>query len=312
MGQFDQAIACWHRIEELDRDNKEARKRISELTLAKAGMGIPGAETSPEKAAAALPSSVASLAAKPHTEQPDSAEDTPPESEQTVEQLEEAIRQDPTDTDACVALAERYTAQHHYREAFQTLKKALAAAGSTNLDLQQLLEDAQIRMVRSQLAIAEKRAKNEPTPEAIDLARRFRAEVNRQELAIYTARSQRLPEDLSVQFELGVRLRREGNYGEAVRAFDVARQDPSRQALATLEMGECRQQLKQYVKALQCYQSAAEEASDGSDLQKLALYRGGVLASALKNQETARNLLTQLTDQDPGYRDAASRLDKLK
>jgi tetratricopeptide (TPR) repeat protein len=167
-------------------------------------------------------------------------------------------------------------------------------------------------MVRAQLAIAEKRAANEPTAEATDLVRRFRAEVNRQELAIFAARSERYPEDLGVRFELGVRLRREAKYREAIAAFEAARQDAARRALATLEMGECFQQLKQYVKALKCYQSAATDAAPNSDVQKLALYRGGVLASALKNLEVAREMLTELVELAPDYRDAAPRLDKLR
>jgi tetratricopeptide (TPR) repeat protein len=135
--------------------------------------------------------------------------------------------------------------------------------------------------------------------------------VNRQELAVYASRSQRYPEDLALRFELGVRLRRDANYREAISAFDAARQDPARRALATLEMGECYQQLKQYAKALKCYQSAADDGDAGSDVKNLALYRGGVLAAALKNVETAREMLAELVENDPTYRDAASRLDKL-
>jgi tetratricopeptide (TPR) repeat protein len=313
MGQFDQAIACWHRIEELDRDNQQARKRISELTLAKTGMGLPGAETTGEKAARALPPSVASVAAKATpTAQPEASQAESADEEKTIGQLERALQQDPTDVDQYVELAARYTAEHHYREAYQTLKRGLEAAGGADLRLQNLLEDAQIRMVRAQLAIAEKRAASEPSPEATDLVRRFRAEVNRQELAVFTARSQRYPEDLAVRFELGVRLRREANYREAITAFEAARQEPARRSLATLEMGECFQQLKQYANALKCYQSAAADADPDSDVQKLALYRGGVLASALKNLEVAKEMLVDLVERDPDYRDAAPRLDKLR
>ncbi len=50
MGQFDQAIACWHRIEELDKGNDEARRKISRrLTLAKT-RGLPGVEPDQSRA----------------------------------------------------------------------------------------------------------------------------------------------------------------------------------------------------------------------------------------------------------------------
>ncbi len=312
MGQFDQAIACWHRIEELDRGNDEARKKISELTLAKT-MGISAAETSPDKIVKSLPSSMAAVAAKAEPPAPAEPHDKPASPPpKTIGELERALQKDPSDVDCYVRLAELYTAEHRYRDAYQTLKRGQEAAGGNDLRIQSHLEDAQIRMVRSQLTIAEKRAASEPTPEAADLVRRFRAELNRQELAVYTVRSERFPQDLSVRFELGVRLRREGNYREAIAAFDAARGDRTQRALATLEMGECYQQLKQYVNALKCYQSAATESEAGGDVQKLALYRGGVLASALKNLPTARSLLGQLVEMDPGFRDAGPRLDKLR
>ena len=311
MGQFDQAIACWHRIEELDRGNDEARKKISELTLAKT-LGIPGVETSADKITRAMPTSVAAAAVKPETPAPAEVQEQPESSPQTVAELERALQKDPGNLDVYVHLADVYSAEHRYRDAYQTLKRGQEAAGGNDLRIQAHLEDAQIRMVRSQLAIAEKRAASEATPEAADLVRRFRAELNRQELAVYMARSERFPQDLAVRFELGVRLRREGNYREAIAAFDAARGDRTHRALATLEMGECYQQLKQYVNALKCYQSAAHEAEAASDVQKLALYRGGVLASALKNLPTARSLLGQLVDMDPGFRDAGPRLDKLR
>ena len=77
-------------------------------------------------------------------------------------------------------------------------------------------------------------------------------------------------------------------------------------------MGECFQHLKQYGNAMKCYQSAASAAPPESDLGKLTLYRAGVLAAALKNVESAEKHLSKLVQVDPHFRDAATRLDKLK
>ena len=167
-------------------------------------------------------------------------------------------------------------------------------------------------MIRSQVAIAEKRASADPSEEANDLVRRFRAELNRQELLVFHARCERFPDDLNLKYELGIRLKRDGNYSEAIKSFEAVRADSERRTAATLEMGECFQHLKRYGNAMKCYQSAAASAPPTSELGKLTRYRAGVLAAALKNVDSAEKHLGQLVSVDPNYRDAAARLDKLK
>ncbi len=317
MGQFDQAIACWHRIEELDKGNAEAKKKISELTLAKT-MGVPpGTDSSESASAARLQSTSSAAATSPSPKEQSTSNGADAASaakaeEVSIPELEKAIQQDAADLESYVRLAELYTDDHRFREAIQTLKRGQDAAGGRNLRIQQLLEDAQVRMIRAQVSIAEKRAATEGTEEAADLVRRFRAELNRQELMVFNARCERFPDDLALRYELGIRLKREGNYREAIKCFESVRADAERRTASTLEMGECFQHLKQYGNAMKCYQSAASAAPPESDLGKLTLYRAGVLAAALKNVESAEKHLSKLVQVDPHFRDAATRLDKLK
>jgi tetratricopeptide (TPR) repeat protein len=230
----------------------------------------------------------------------------------SVEDLERAVQSDEADLDAYVRLAEAYTQADRYRDAYQVLKRALEASGGNNLAIREKLEDAQVRMVRAQVAIAEQRAAADATQEAADLLRRFRAELNRQELHVLVQRTDRYPQNLQLKYELGIRLKRDGNFQQARHAFEASRNEPDLRAAATLEMGECFQQLKQYGNAIKCYQAAATDADDGSPTHLLALYRTGVLAAALKNLETAAEAWETLLRWDPDYRDAAARLDKLK
>jgi tetratricopeptide (TPR) repeat protein len=340
MGQFDQAIACWHRIEELDKGNVDARRKISELTLAKA-RGLPGVEVTATTKSGAKTG--ASTGAKPGSPAPAASQGTassstaaqpvpapagrnpavelpepskgaakPGEPALDVSQCEAAVQRDPTNPEAYVHLAEAYTQAQRYRDAIPALKRALDAAGGNNLEIRYRLEEAQIRMVRAQVAIAEERAAAEATSEAHDLVRRFRSELNRQELQVVAARCDRFPGDMSLRYELGIRLKREANYREALKAFEAARSVADLRASATLEMGECFQYLKQYSNAMKCYQSAAAAAARASEPHKVALYRAAVLAMALKHPEAASQYLTDLVALDPGFRDAAARLDKLR
>jgi hypothetical protein len=51
------------------------------------------------------------------------------------------------------------------------------------------------------------------------------AQGNQVELEIYAARSARDPNNLLLQFELGMRFKRAGKYREAIQAFQAARED---------------------------------------------------------------------------------------
>ncbi|MDG2380141.1 MAG: hypothetical protein P8N76_00565 [Pirellulaceae bacterium] len=309
MGQFDQAIVCWHRIEELDKGNVEAKKKMSELTLAKQlGGTLPEAASSSTAKQPGKPADTPAKSAPVPAKSSKTVEDSTP----SVETLEQALAKDAGNLDHYVQLAQIHTENQRFREAYQTLKKALEASGGRNLQIQQRMEEAQIRMIRSQVVIAEQRAESEKTTEANDLVRRFRAELNRQELLIYNGRCERFPDDLALRSELGVRLRRDGNFREAIKAFEMARNDANLRAAATLEMGECFQHLKRYGNAMKCYQSSSTDQTAKPEVRKLALYRAAVLATALKNLEAATGYLEKVIELDPDYRDARPRLDKLK
>ena len=76
-------------------------------------------------------------------------------------------------------------------------------------------------------------------------------------------------------------------------------------------MGECFQHLKQYGNAMKCYQATIGDRQAQPEVLKLALYRAGVLATALKDVDAAQKFLQNLVEMDASYRDAALRLDKL-
>jgi tetratricopeptide (TPR) repeat protein len=110
-----------------------------------------------------------------------------------MEDLERAVASDEADLDNYLRLAEAYTQAGRFRETMQVLKRALEASGGSNLAIRERLEDAQIRMVRAQVVIAEQRAAAESTQEAADLVKRFRVELNRQELQVFAQRTERYP-----------------------------------------------------------------------------------------------------------------------
>ncbi len=319
MGQYDQAIACWHRIEE--KVKSEALRNISDLTMAKSrpstGLAeeeLAKATSSSQRLAAAAADAKAKQAAavadkKAKRKTPAEATDAPPA---TVEELESRIVLRPEDVENYVLLADLHDREGRYREAEQVLRRALPVSGG-DLAVRERLEKAQLRRSKAFLAQAERHAKLDPGEESERQLERQRRQHNRLELDVYGARAQRYPEDLALQYEVGVRLKRMGNYAEAVAYFEKAHADARCRAPALLAEGECLQQIRQYKAALGAYQKAADSADleEHAETRKLALYRAGVLATGLKDYERATSCLQKLLEIDADYRDAAARLDKL-
>jgi tetratricopeptide (TPR) repeat protein len=326
MGQFDQAIACWHRIEELKPNDPEAGKMVADLSIEKARMRAMGISppTSVRRvagggsAAPSLPSATEPApGSSPGVASEGGAEEATAKKREIqlspLQRLERAIQSDPTMIDNYLELTDLYLGDFKFHEAERVLKRALSVSPAEP-DLIAKSEELTLLRAKTQVKIAEKRALSENTAAAAELVEQLKETYHRVELEIATARSQRFPQDLELKFKLAQCLKRVGNYREAAEQFQASRDEPNRHVAATLELGECLHHLKQYVKALHCYQKAADRAAERGDeeLEKAALYRGGVLAGGLKEVTTAEDLLKRVLERDPNYKDARARLDKLR
>lgn len=315
LGQFDQAISCWRRVEQAKPGDQEAAKAISQLSVEKTihqgGYNqelLQGAVAD----ASAVESALRERAAQGRPAAADVALEKPKPDSGRERALLDAVANQPAEIGNYVELAELFTAQSRLREAEEILTRALAASGGGDLAVRERLEEAHLRRAHSQVAVAQRRAEQEKTPEAADLARRMAAQANQAELEVYAARATRNPGNLLLQYELGMRCKRAGKFREAIQAFQAARDDIRHKALVQLHLGESFQHIRQFKLALASYE-AAVEASDSIqlDTKKLALYRAGVLAAELGDRDKAEKHLTQLAAIDFSYRDVADRLDKL-
>ena len=113
------------------------------------------------------------------------------------------------------------------------------------------------------------------------------------------------------------RLRKIGNYAEAIKRFKEIADQPEFATKAAVESGEAWELLKQYPKAIKSYQQAIEVANDNSERDKArktyAMYRTALLTMvALKDNAAAEQMFSELMEFSPGYKDTAARLDKLR
>lgn len=298
-GEFDQAIACWVRVSQAKGLAEEAQREIARLQVEKtivAGHGLTG------RAAPGGTARPAAAAAEANAGEPAGGR---------TAVLREAIRQKPAEIDAYLELADLLEREGTVDDAEQMLLKALAASGN-DIKVREHLEDRQLRWTRHRVHVAEKRVEAEDDETTRSTLERLRAAQLKQEIEIYSARSQRYPENMTWKYELALRLKAAGNHTEAIRHFQDVLQDARRKGTVSLELGECFQKIKQYQLAMRNYQTAVETLTDREmDARKRALYRAGVLAAGLQDVDAAQKYLAELAGLDFGYRDVAERLDKL-
>ncbi len=314
LGQFDQAISCWRRVEQAKPGDEQAAKAISQLsvekTIRQGGYNdelLRGAADSQE-----LEASVRERVAQGRQESARAGAAKLQSDSSHEKELLDAIEAHPAEVANYLELGELFATQNRLREATEILARALAASGGGDLTIRERLEDAHLRHAHHQVLVAQRRAEQEKTEEAAGLARRMAAQANQAELEVYAARAARNPGNSLLQYELGLRCKRAGKFKEAIQAFQAARDDVRHKALVQLHLGESFQHIRQFKLALSSYEAAAEVASGmDPDTKKLALYRAGVLASELNDLDRAEKHLTQLAAIDFGYRDVADRLDKL-
>jgi tetratricopeptide (TPR) repeat protein len=308
IGDFGQAIVCWHRVEELKPGDEEALKMIGQLTVDRT---VPKDKMTASTQPLNQKPNAETIAAKSAAKEKKAAA----EEEKTLsreDQLKARIKAEPAVKEHYVELANYYTDQNQLQKAEDCLTKALQVAGPGDLHLRDKLEDFQISRALRQVEIAEHRANQEQTEEAANLVKKLRMELNRIELSVYTSRSDRAPTNETFRFEMGIRLKRAGKYKEAIENLQKCQSEGKRKASVHLELGECFQCINVHKLSMDNYEKAIEQSRDKDlDVLKKGLYRAGKLATGLKDYKAAEAYLTELAGLDFGYRDVAERLDKL-
>lgn len=320
VGAFEQSIVCWHRVEKAKPDDEEATKMIAQLTAERALQRGGGGGTRSPRPSASNAAGGSTAKSTASAEKPTQPADDDSDREQTIEErTQQAIEADPSNVANYLELAEIYARAHKYDQAQATLEKAQEVTGGGDLKVRERMEDHQIRHKKHLLSIADRRAAEEKTDEAQALAKKMKAELNRTEMQVYSARVQRQPGNDTLHYELGVRLKRASRFKEAIGELQQAVNDIRHKARVHLELGECFQYVKQFKLALSNYQQAIKASAEKEpDTHKLALYRAGVLAIGMykldqsaPHLQAAEDYLTELGGLDFSYRDVAERLDKI-
>jgi tetratricopeptide (TPR) repeat protein len=303
VGQFDQAIACWHRVEQARPDDEEAARSIASLavekTIAKGGY------EDPDRTSDSLRGQQQQLHQQQPQRQPDVAQLTP------EKRLEKEIARHPDDIPKYHELAEVYISHEQYDKAVDVYARAFEASDGDE-EVRERWEDAQLRQLRQRVTRADAEARKSGDDEAKKRFEELKREFASKELEVHQNRVKRYPNNLTFRYDLGLRYQMNARYNEAIAEYQQARNDPRRRGLCMLALGQCFQQIKQFRLAMSHYQEAIQEIPDrDSDNKKLALYLAGRLAAAMKNFDAGEKHLTTLAGLDFSYRDVSELLDKI-
>jgi len=300
LGRYDEAIACWHRVEKAKPGDEEAARAIASLSVEKTISK--GGYEDPNRTSDSLRGQQQQHQQKRQT----AAAEVSPET-----RLEKEIARHPDEISHYIELAELYISREEYEKAEDVYARAFEASDGDD-DVRERWEDAQMRRLRQTVARADREAKRAGTEEAKQRFQDLKQELNAKELEVHQNRVKRYPNNLAFRYDLGLRYQMNGRYNEAIAEYQQARNDPRRRGLCLLALGQCFQQIKQYRLAMSHYEDAIKEIPDrDSQNKKLALYLAGRLATAMKNFDVGEKHLTTLAGLDFSYRDVSSLLDKI-
>jgi tetratricopeptide (TPR) repeat protein len=301
---IDQAIACWHKVEQAKPDSEEPKRQIGSLGVKKEKMDQAFKRRVEEQFAEQNKQVVPKTDETPGAKQAESEVITP------EERLKQKIAREPKVVANYIELAQLHVSRDRFKEAEEIFAKAFEVSGG-NLDVQEKWEDTQLRALRQQLVRLKKRAQEGDEAAKTDY-KRVRKELGDKDLEICKKRCERYPNNLVFKYDLGIRYKTYSDFKAAIKEFQQAQNDPRKKGICMLELGECFEHVKQPRLAMGNYESAVVEIPDREpDSKMLALYRAGTLAMKLNDIDLAEKHLTTLAGMDFSYKDVSALLDKI-
>ncbi len=307
--QFDQAIACWHKVEAVRKTDREPQDMISALSVAKARQQAGISDDMDDSANISLARGTG-VSADVKVPKKEEGRKMIPLTKRQV--LERAIAEDPSDIENYAKLSDMLIKEARFADARRVLDRGAGCAEKTDLQDHETIEDAQMRLAKAHWKSTSQTAQMKKTEKLKEMAEQRRETSIQLELEIFQRRAENRPDDLRVMYEYGLRLKQVGQYAEAVKFFQKSRSLPKRKVLSTYELGQCCRLLKQYAQALKCFEATIQIAEEDPPTLRDSLYWSGVILAAMKDYEKAESHLATLVEMKSDYKDVKARLDKVR
>jgi len=295
-GLYDQAITCWHRVEQAKPGDEEAGRAIASLTVKK----------TIEKADWGKGKDLADAKFQKNRGAGDAGDLTP------EQRLERDIRRNPKDLAKYVELSEIYIRDEAFVKAEEVLSRAYEVSNN-DPDIREKWEDVQLRHLRQQLSRAQQQAERTGADQDRQRYEELRRQFRVKDMEFCRNRVERYPNNLMFRYDLGQRYQINGMFNEAIAEYQLSKNDPRRKGWSLLALGECFRKIKQYRLSMSHFEDAIREVPDrDAENKKKALYHAGRLALAMSDLDKAEGHLSMLAGLDYSYRDVSELLKKIE
>lgn len=305
-GAFTKAIDCWERVKKACPADEEADRMMKDLAASATidRGGYEGAQ-----------SFTRAVADKTKTQELlDEAKGGTSDMRfgGQITDLEHKIRNKPTEIGPYMQLSQIYRRMGKITEARAVMEKAKDASGG-NPDVITELAEIDFDQLKANMAIAEKQAAERPNDaEAQKKAQEAARTLNDFELREFQRRVERLPTDMGLRAELGIRLAKAGLHEQAIPELQKAKNAPGKKLEATIWLGHCFRAKKNARLAKRSFEEALASLSPGDQKNFLDLhYWLGRSCEELSEKSEAIKHFDEVAGIDYAYRDVAERLDKL-
>lgn len=302
---WPKAIAAWETVKKIDPTDDEAHRKINGLS-ASATIKRARYDDAVEKAMEDKP------AETPHEEVEDELVKLKQEKLTPEERLKREIKTDPKQVWAYLELADIFRKRSQLEPAEKVLGLGLKHNSKDPMLLQNYADVQMTRMNRAMEALS-KRVEDDPTDEdSKDKLEKLSRLLADYEIKEYKRRVALHPEDYELHYQLGLRLAKDGQHGDAIGEFQIAKASPALKVQAMLQAGLSFEADGRGKLAERTYQEAlkAIEPDDTENFNALH-YQLGRVNETLGNMEAAEEHYNEVAANDYTYLDVAQRLRNL-
>lgn len=303
-GEYEEATACWERVLKAKPNNGVARTKLTHLQAKKVmdRGGYEGATSTKNVMADHEVQKRLKLGQEV---------DGPGMSVEA--DLQRAIRKDPANKANYMKLADYYNREGNLEKAEELYQKALELTGG-DVSVRELLEDVQLGRMKQALDIAKELAAKSTEPESKQRAGKMAMELLHREIEVFSARTERYPNDMRLKFELSKRLMRVQRWQAAIPLLQAARGDSRIKGDALLNLGKCFNYDGKQALARRQFEAAIPEIKmdEKPDAFKDLHYTLAKLCEELKDNAAAEDHYQKVLEVDYNYKDTLDRLNKLQ
>jgi tetratricopeptide (TPR) repeat protein len=297
-GNFTQAMKLWDVIRQADPKDASSADKIHQLavkdTMARGSFPRQLGEGS--SADFVLPGRPAAPAV------PAPGQSTEPRDHE-ADVLKARLREDPTRADLYLQLARLLRRANQLEQAKIILQEGLGAT-SNAFELAAELADLEIEPFRQNLALTEERLRQPPEdPQLRKFRIQLRKEINTRELDLFRQKADRYPREMAHRYEMGIRLLRGGQFEEAFRELQMAREDLRFRWQSLRWLGHCAKSMKNSGLALRLFEESLQLLPPSeTNARKDLLFELAQNKADAGDWNRAMALARELAALDPDYR----------